>query len=174
MIESGAASIQESWRENKSTHPLFLSFPLTGLPHNPGPPSSSMNTRGVSLIKSDSMHNVGSDLSQWITVIRLNYIIMLHNGLDPLLFSNNVRTPTVTTFLEWNYVFSLFFFLILPQIAFLLKFISFLFLISPFLLSPCFFFPCLSPSSLSFHPLFLTFLLLVLSSPFPSFSAILV
>lgn len=122
----------------------------------PWPPTDSMNTRKDSLIKSDSIHKAGNDLSQRITVIRLNYIItvaqwpgpppllwqhphacsdnIVKNGTMfslPLLFFLSLISPYVfslTTYLFFNIPFFIFLFFSSPHSLFLLVSLSFLFI----------------------------------------------
>lgn len=165
------------WRKLEGEQVNSSSIPFLSpnwVPHNPGLPSGSMNTEAsvsVSLIKSDSIHDASSDLFQWITVIRFNYIIIVAQwpGTFPLLqqclciHSDNIlrMEPRFLSFL-----ISFF-----PKITFVLKIL--LFIVLNFLIS--FFFPFTLPSLLPcLHLLSFHFLSLSPSffspSPFSSLS----
>lgn len=145
------------WRKLEGEQVNSSSIPFLSpnwVPHNPGLPSGSMNAEvsvSVSLIKSDSIHNASSDLFQWITLIRFNYIIIVAQwpGTFPLLqqwlciHSDNIfrMEPRFLSFL-----ISFF-----PKITFIFKIL--LFIVLNFSIS--FFFPFTLPSLLPcLHRLF--------------------
>lgn len=76
------------WECVPSSSLLFI--PPRWAPLLPWPPVRQHECKEDSLIKSDSIHNAGSDLSQRITVIRLNYIIMVSQwpGPPPLVWQH--------------------------------------------------------------------------------------